>query len=161
MIMNKILQIKEQSKNGMNKLIETSLGIAVKAYRGKVDKAGKEYILHPLRVMSKMTTDYEQATAILHDVIDDSDFTKEDLSKAGIPPEVVEAVVCISKKKGESYEDYIKRVAQNKIARKVKIADIEDNIDVLRLDTIIDEDLKRIKKYHTAHKYLTSSPSHA
>lgn len=141
----------------MSKLIETSLGIAVRAYSGKVDKAGKEYILHPLRVMSKMDTDCERATAILHDVIEESDFTKEDLIKAGIPSDVVEAVVCISKKKGEAYGDFIKRVAHNEMARKVKIADLEDNLDVLRLDEITDDDVKRIKKYHSAWKYLTSS----
>lgn len=81
------------------KLIEKSLHIALRAYAGKTDKAGCEYIHHPLRVMAKMKTDLEMSVALLHDVIEDSDITAEQLLAEGIPVEVVEAVVCLSKMK--------------------------------------------------------------
>jgi len=136
------------------KLIETSLQIALRAYGGKTDKAGREYILHPLRVMAKMETDPERAAALLHDVIEDSDITAEDLLTEGIPPEVVAAVQFLTKKENEEYQDFVARAKQNKIAAKVKIADIEDNIDVLRLTSLDEHDLDRIKKYHSAWQFL-------
>jgi (p)ppGpp synthase/HD superfamily hydrolase len=136
------------------KLIEKSLHIALRAYAGKTDKAGREYILHPLRVMAKMETDLERATALLHDVIEDSDITAEDLLAEGIPSEVVEAVQSLTKRENEEYEDFVARAKKNKIAAKVKIADIEDNIDVLRLTSLDEKDLARIKKYHSAWRFL-------
>ena len=136
------------------RLIETSLQIALRAYAGKTDKAGREYILHPLRVMAKMETDPERSAALLHDVIEDSDITAEDLLAEGIPAEVVEAVQSLTKKEHEEYQDFVARAKKNKIAAKVKIADIEDNIDVLRLTSLDEHDLARIKKYHTAWRFL-------
>ena len=135
-------------------LIETSLQIALRAYAGKTDKAGREYILHPLRVMAKMETDLERSAALLHDVIEDSDITAEDLLAEGIPAEVVEAVQSLSKNENEDYQDFVARAKKNKIAARVKIADIEDNIDVLRLSSLDEKDLARIKKYHAAWRFL-------
>ena len=131
-------------------LIETSLAIALRAYAGKTDKAGRAYILHPLRLMAKMTTDTEMAVALLHDVIEDSDITATDLLAEGIPNDVVEAVLCLTKQAGENYPAFVLRAKQNPIARKVKIADIEDNINVLRLLTLTNTDLARVAKYHAA-----------
>ena len=136
------------------KLIETSLQIALRAYAGKTDKAGREYILHPLRVMAKMNTDLERSAALLHDVIEDSDITPAQLLAEGIPAEVVEAIQYLSKNEGEDYQDFVARAKRNKIAARVKIADIEDNIDVLRLSSLDEWDLARIKKYHTAWRFL-------
>lgn len=144
----------EKGKVDRMKLIETSLQIALRAYAGKTDKAGREYILHPLRVMAKMNTDLERSAALLHDVIEDSDITAGDLLAEGIPPEVVEAIQYLSKNEGEDYQDFVARAKRNKIAAKVKIADIEDNIDVLRLSSLDEWDLARIKKYHTAWRLL-------
>ena len=96
-------------------LIEKSLEIALKAYSGQRDKAGKTYILHPLRLMSKMTTEEEMAVALLHDVIEDSDYTEKDLLNCGIPSEVVNAVLCLTKEEGEDYEMFIKRVLSNRL----------------------------------------------
>ena len=117
-------------------IIETSLEIALTAYRGKKDKAGRTYVLHPLRVMLKMTGDEEMAAALLHDVIEDSTFTAEDLCRAGIPAPVVEAVTCLTRTAGETYARFIDRVRGNRLARAVKIADLEDNLDVLRLERL-------------------------
>lgn len=136
------------------KLIETSLQIALRAYAGKTDKAGREYILHPLRVMAKMNTDLERSAALLHDVLEDSDLTAGELLAEGIPAEVVEAIQYLSKNEGEEYEDFVARAKRNKIAAKVKLADIEDNIDVLRLSSLNESDFARIKKYHTAWRLL-------
>jgi len=136
------------------KLIEKSLSIALRAYAGKTDKAGREYILHPLRLMAKMKTDLEMSAALLHDVIEDSDITAEQLLAEGIPAEVVEAVQYLSKNENEDYQDFVARAKKNAIAAKVKAADIEDNIDVLRLSSLDENDLARIKKYHAAWRLL-------
>ena len=135
-------------------IIEKPLTIALRAYSGKTDKAGREYILHPLRVMAKMKTDLEMSVALLHDVIEDSDITAENLFSEGIPAAVVEAVLCLTKYDHETYEDFIARTKKNEIAAKVKIADIEDNIDVLRLSSLDDHDFVRVKKYHSAWQFL-------
>ena len=135
-------------------IIEMSLQIALRAYAGKTDKAGREYILHPLRVMAKMKTDEEMSAALLHDVLEDSDITAEELLAEGIPAEVVEAVRCLSKNEGEDYMDFVARAKKNRLAARVKIADIEDNIDVLRLASLNESDLARIQRYHAAWRLL-------
>ncbi len=117
-------------------LIEKSLHIALRAYAGKTDRAGREYIHHPLRVMAKMKTDLEMSVALLHDVIEDSDITAEQLLAEGIPAEVVDAIVCLSRNENEDYQDFVGRTKKNELAAKIKIADIEDNIDVLRLASL-------------------------
>ena len=135
-------------------LIERSIEIALEAYTGLKDKAGKTYILHPLRVMNRMQSDEEMAVALLHDVLEDSKLTERDLLDKGIPAYIVDAVRCLTKAPGENYDDFIIRVSKSQLAMKVKIADIEDNINVLRLDVIERDDLNRITKYHRAWKRL-------
>ena len=135
-------------------LIELSLEIALNAYKGQKDKAGETYIFHPLRIMAKMENTEEKSVALLHDVIEDSDYIASDLINKGIPDNVVDAVLALTKIKGESYELFIERVLKNSLASKVKIADIEDNINVLRLKSLNNKDLERIAKYHKAWKKL-------
>ena len=135
-------------------LIEKSLQIALQAHAGKTDKAGGEYILHPLRVMAKMNTDVERSVALLHDVIEDSDITAEDLLAEGIPAEVVEAVQCLTRDENEDYLEFVARTKKNRLAAKIKMADIEDNIDVLRLKSLKEHDLERIQRYHAAWRLL-------
>jgi (p)ppGpp synthase/HD superfamily hydrolase len=137
------------------KLIEKSLLIALRAYAGKTDKAGREYILHPLRVMAKMETEMEMSAALLHDVIEDSEITAQNLLDEGIPAEVVEAVRCLTKNEGEEYMAFVARAKRNKLAAKVNI---EDNIDVLRLASLNEYDLARIQKYHAAWHLLNEEP---
>ena len=136
-------------------IILKSLNIAIRAYAGKVDKAGSEYIKHPLRIMAKMKTDAEMSVALLHDVIEDSEITADELLSEGIPTDVVDAIICLTKIDNESYHDFIVRVRSNELAVKIKIADIEDNINVLRLKSLSDTDLNRVEKYHSAWRYLT------
>ncbi len=138
-------------------IIEKSLEISLQAYQGKTDKAGAAYILHPLRLMSKMDTEEEMSVALLHDVIEDSDITAEDLLQSGISPTVVSAVQSLTKVKGENYEKFIDRVLTNKLASKIKKADIEDNINILRLTTITEADLQRVAKYHKAWHQIDKS----
>jgi len=138
-------------------IIDFSLKIAIEAHGGQVDKAGKPYILHPIRLMMKLDDEKVMSAAILHDVIEDSNFTEEDLRSKGIPDDVIDAVLCLTKKVNEPYDAFIDRVLKNKIASRVKIADIEDNMNILRLYSLSDEDLKRLKKYHEAWKKLKAS----
>lgn len=141
-------------------IIETALKIALEAHSGKKDKAGETYILHPLRVMERMETKQLKAVAILHDVIEDSSFTANDLKAEGLPEEIVEGVVHLTRKDGESYFDFIARASQNALAREVKIADLVDNINILRFKKIGQKDIERIQKYHKAHGILSGSTQH-
>lgn len=141
--------------------IEIALTLALKAHAGQLDKGGAVYILHPLRVMTKMSNDTERAVALLHDVLEDSAYTAEDLLESGISAEVVEAVIALSK--GEdangvtmTYEVYLEQVKANALARTVKLADLEDNMDLSRLNQVTDKDLKRRDKYQKAVTFLTS-----
>jgi len=135
-------------------LIDKSLAIALQAHTGQIDKAANPYILHPLRLMAKMDTDEEMSVALLHDTIEDSPFTAKTLLDAGIPSNIVDAVQSLTKVYGEDYEQFIERVLKNELAVKVKKADIEDNLNVLRLNSLNDADLERVKKYHEAWKRL-------
>lgn len=134
--------------------IEKALEIALSAYAGRKDKAGQTYILHPLRLMNRMESDIERAVALLHDVIEDSDITDQELLNEGIPKTVVDAVKCLTKRDGENYDDFISRVSANDLATKIKIVDIEDNINILRLKRLTKKDLDRIVKYHSAWNQL-------
>ena len=141
--------------------IEIALTLALKAHAGQLDKGGAVYILHPLRVMTKMSNNTERAVALLHDVLEDSAYTAEDLLESGISAEVVEAVIALSK--GEdangvtmTYEVYLEQVKANALARTVKLADLEDNMDLSRLNQVTDKDLKRRDKYQKAVTFLTS-----
>lgn len=135
-------------------LIEKSLEIALRAYAGQKDKAGRTYILHPLRLMNQMGSEEEMAVALLHDAIEDSDMTAEELLNQGIPKSVVDAVRCLTRRTGETYDDFITRVSQNALALKIKMADIEDNMNILRLNRLTENDLRRMARYHGAWKRL-------
>lgn len=141
-------------KSKMNYL-DKAIQIASNAHANQVDKAGMSYILHPLRVMFKMRTEYEMITAVLHDVVEDCrNITAYYLEKQGFTKEIVDTLVVLNRRNYTSYEKYIYEVAKHPIARAVKLADLEDNINILRLKTIADEDVQRIKKYHWAYNYL-------
>ena len=119
------------------------------------DKAGKPYILHPLRIMVRMRTEAEMMAAVLHDVVEDTGWTLDALRKEGFPEEVVEAVDCLTQRKGEAYKDFIERLKPNLIARRVKLADLEDNMDVKRITRLSDRDTQRINKYLRFWKVLS------
>ena len=136
-------------------MLELALSIATKAHRGQFDKAGIDYIEHPIFVASQVDSEEEKAVALLHDVIEDSSVTAEELLNAGLPETVVTAVQILSKKKGQDYQTYLKTVKSNPLARVVKLADLKHNSDLSRLETITDKDLKRLEKYKKAINYLS------
>lgn len=136
-------------------MLELALSIATKAHRGQFDKVGIDYIEHPIFVASQVDSEEEKAVALLHDVIEDSSVTAEELLNAGLPETVVTAVQILSKKKGQDYQTYLKTVKSNPLARAVKLADLKHNSDLLRLETITDKDLERLEKYKKAIDYLS------
>ena len=114
-------------------MLNKAFNIAYTAHAGQTDKAGAPYILHPIRVALHCNTEEEKIVALLHDVVEDTPTTLEDLRKAGFTAEIVDAVKCLTKTKGEEYQGFIQRVATNKIATQVKIRDLKDNMDISRL----------------------------
>ena len=135
-------------------MFDLALSIAKKAHKGQYDKAGVDYIEHPLFVASLVDTQEEKAVALLHDVLEDSPYTAEELILAGLPETVVTAVQVLTKKKGQDYQQYLELVKSNPIARCVKLADLKHNSDLSRLATITEKDLERFEKYKKAIDYL-------
>ncbi|EER69077.1 HD domain-containing protein [Gemella haemolysans] len=135
---------------------EKAYEIAKKAHLGQVDKAGEDYIKHPEKVASFVKTDEEKAVAYLHDVIEDTELTLEDLNKYDFSKEVLEAVDIITKKRGEDYQSYLSSVKKNKLARAVKLADLRHNSDLTRLIKVTEKDIKRKEKYQKAIDFLNS-----
>lgn len=134
--------------------IEKAIAIAVEAHKGQEDKAGDPYILHPLRVMFQMETREEMIAAVLHDVLEDTPITPDQLKEMGFSETVLEALDSVTEKAGEKYEDFVQRAALHPIGKKIKLADLRDNMDLSRLEEITDEDIKRVKKYHGALKII-------
>ncbi len=134
--------------------LERALEIAARAHRGQVDKTGRPYILHPIRLMLNVSSPTEMLAALLHDTVEDSDVTLDMLRREGFPAEVIEAVRCLTHEEGESYEDYVLRAKNNPIARNVKRADLEDNMNLTRLNAVSQRDLDRLQKYHDAWRIL-------
>ena len=137
-------------------MIDIALAIARKAHAGQVDKAGVDYIQHPLYVASQVKTEQEKAIALLHDVLEDSDITVADLLAYGLSNKVVTAVQTLTKKKGQSYQDYLEKVKSNNLARVVKLADLKHNSDLSRLKSVTNTDYDRVEKYKNAIRYLST-----
>ena len=138
----------------LNKLYDKALRIAIRAHKGQKDRSGKEYIMHPIRVSERCKTMQAKIVAILHDTIEDTEITPEILLSEGFPQTIVDAVLSVTKLDGEEYEDFVLRSEKNPIGKEVKLADLEDNMDIRRLNDITDKDVKRLKKYLKAWKYL-------
>ncbi len=130
--------------------LEDAIALAVEAHRGQVDKGSQPYILHPLRLMFKLESDVDRIVGVLHDVVEDRKLTQQALKSLGYPIGVLEALDCLTKKPAEDYENFIQRIKPNPIARRVKLVDLMDNMDVRRLQTLDEEDFKRLKKYRKA-----------
>ncbi len=128
--------------------LDKAIRIAAQVHEGQLDRYGAPYISHPLRVMARMNTDDEKMAAVLHDVIEDSACTLDDLRKEGFSAVVLQAVDHLTRREGEDYLTYIERLKPNPIARKVKLADLEDNMDLRRLPTLSAKDVERLARYH-------------
>ena len=139
--------------------LERAIQIATEAHKSQFDKAGREYIGHPIRVMEMGKTEDEKIVGVLHDVIEDTDWTFERLEAEGFSQEVINALRCVTKtSENENYDDFIDRVKKNPLAAAVKINDLTDNMDIRRLPYLSDKDVKRLKKYLKAYKRLTGEP---
>lgn len=131
-------------------MLEKAKRLAEKAHRGQLDKGGNPYILHPLRVMENCETETEKIIAVLHDVLEDTEVTLEDLRKEGFSAEILEALVCLTHREREDYPDYIERICRNPLAVKVKGADLQDNMNINRIPDPTEKDFTRLEKYKKA-----------
>jgi (p)ppGpp synthase/HD superfamily hydrolase len=142
--------------------IEQALRLAIHHHAGQRDKRGECYMLHLLRVMMACSSPKAMLVAVLHDVLEDTSATEDDLVRAGMAPDVVEAIVLLTKPSDMRYQDYIVRLSTNPLAQQVKISDIHDNY---RLDRVAyrrehtQEDCERIQRYILAYDFLTGGIS--
>jgi len=136
--------------------LERAITIAAEAHAGQKDHAGAPYILHPIRLMIQMDSESAMMAAVLHDVVENSVWTLDDLRKEGFSNEVLNAVDSLTHrdKEGEDYWDYIQRAKSDPIAIKVKLADLEDNLNPDRLNEVTEKDEKRFDRYRKAQEML-------
>lgn len=137
-------------------MLELAAHLMIDAQEGQVDKAGQPYFLHPMRVALNCETPVQKTVAFLHDVVEDTAISSADLKRFGFTDEVVEAVLSLTRKPDEDYESFIQRCALNPIGRYVKIRDLEDNLNVKRLDELDYAAMKRVNKYLKALRFLKS-----
>lgn len=137
-------------------LSKKAMLIAYHAHRDHVDKGGMPYIFHPLHLAEQMDTEYSVITALLHDVIEDSDISLEDLKAEGFPEPILEALSLLTHEKQVPYLEYIQRLKGNELARKIKLADLTHNSDVSRLSVQDDSSRQRFEKYQRAIALLES-----
>ncbi|MCD8037357.1 MAG: HD domain-containing protein [Clostridiales bacterium] len=136
-------------------LINKAIELAAKAHDGQLDKAGKPYIFHPLRVMLNVSGgEYEQCAAVLHDVLEDTDTTAGNLEAEGFPKEIIEAVCLLTRIEGGDYMEYVRRLKSNPIAKAVKLSDLADNMDMSRIKNPTARDFERLEKYKKARAIL-------
>ncbi len=135
--------------------IERALQIAVEAHAGQKDKSGLPYAFHPIRVMMRCKSDEAKIAALLHDVVEDTTVSFDELSKEGFSEEILSALRLLTHDPSVAYEDYIRQLSKNTIAREVKLADLEDNSDIRRLKEVDEKAVGRLRKYLFAYRYLT------
>ena len=134
--------------------LERAIEIAARTHAGQVDKGGAPYILHPLRVMLRVAPGAQQIVAVLHDVVEDSEVTFEDLAREGFAAEVIAGLRAVTKIEGESYEDFVARAALDPVGKAVKLADLMENSDLSRIAEPSQKDMERVEKYGRAIEYL-------
>ena len=138
--------------------LEKALALALQAHQGQTDKSGLPYILHPIRLMMRVEDPQAKVVALLHDVLEDSDMTENDLQNAGFDKQIIEAVVCLTKTPSIDYMEYIRRIKKNSLATQVKLVDLEDNLNANRLKEIEQKDCERMARYLQARKILLEKP---
>ncbi|MBR6063309.1 MAG: HD domain-containing protein [Bacteroidales bacterium] len=140
-----------------HELYDLALQIATKAHEGQKDKSGYEYIMHPIRVAERCKDTRAKIVALLHDTIEDTFVTTDYLREQGFPDEIIEGVLSVTKREGESYDEFVRRAAENPLGKEVKKADLEDNMDIRRLKELTDEDVGRLRKYLRAWQFLNET----
>lgn len=142
------------NKEETAKLLDKAALICVTKHAGQRDKMGCAYFQHPMRVAMRCRTDEEKMVALLHDTIEDTDVTAEYLLAEGFPQSVVDGILSVTNREGESYEDFVARAKQNLLGRVVKLHDLEDNLDIFRLTTLDADMTARYNKYLAARRFL-------
>lgn len=137
-------------------MLQKATQIATEAHKNQPDRYGAPYIFHVMRVSMRGKNADEKLAGLLHDVVEDTHHTFEDLVKEGFPEYIIEAVRCLTKAEDEPYDDYISRVKNNKLAIAVKINDLEDNMDVRRMTIMEEKDVERFNKYLRAYHQLVN-----
>lgn len=127
-----------------------AIRIAAQVHEGQLDKAGQPYILHVLRVMLGCHSPDAQVAAALHDVVEDSDWTLDDLRHEGFSETVIEIVDALTRREGEDYFAFARRAAATPLGREVKRADLLDNMDIRRIANPAEKDWERLKRYRAA-----------
>ena len=135
-------------------MTKRAMKLCFAAHRDQTDKSGMPYVFHPFHVAEQMETEDEVCVALLHDVVEDTELTLYDLRAAGMGDEVLAAIDLLSHDPGVPYLEYVASVAENELARRVKVADLRHNCDLTRLDAPTERDRERIKKYHKALEVL-------
>ncbi len=141
--------------------LERAIELAARAHAGQRDKGGQPYILHPLRVMMAVTTDAERIAAVLHDIVEDTSITFDDLVAEGFADDIVDAIRALTKFEGETREQAAKRLVRDPTARAVKLADIADNMDLTRIPMPSERDHARLREYAVARDILLAGPGAA
>ena len=137
-------------------LTKKALKLCFSAHRDQVDKTGMPYVFHPFHLAEQMTDELSTVCALLHDVVEDTDYTFEDLAAMGFPEAVIEVLRLLTHEESVPYMDYIKELSKNPTARLVKLADLRHNSDLTRLDEIDGYALRRNEKYLNAIEFLTN-----
>lgn len=140
-------------------MTKAAMNLAYAAHHGQVSKDGVPYVFHPARVASGFTDETGACAAWLHDVLEDTEYTQADMKKAGISDEVCRIVSLLTHRKDEPYMDYVRRIAEDRTAKAVKLADLQDNMNLARLDSLDAEFSQRMYKYLTAYVYLRGKVS--
>ncbi|SNS69677.1 hypothetical protein SAMN05446037_101761 [Anaerovirgula multivorans] len=141
------------NQGGMS-MLEKAILIATNAHYGQLDKGGQPYILHPLKVMQSCNSDLEKICAVLHDVIEDTNISLNELREEGFSEEALVILDLLTKKEQEDYRTFIDRISKNETACRVKIADLQDNMNLSRIKSPSIEDKKRVEKYMDAFERL-------
>jgi len=136
-------------------LTKKAMKLCFEAHKNQTDKTGLPYVFHPFHLAEQMTDEYTTVTALLHDVVEDTDYTLNDLKEMGYPDEIIQALALLTHDDGSEYMDYVKRLKNNPIARAVKLADLKHNSDLSRYDTIDNRAIKRTAKYKQAIEILS------
>ena len=134
--------------------LQRALEIAVESHKNQKQKDGTPYALHPIRLSMSLESEEQKIVALLHDVVEDTDWTFEDLVREGFSESVIEALRLLTHTDGSLYEDYIDRLASNSLAKAVKKADLADNMDFRRIPEPTERDFARLQKYHRAWQRL-------
>lgn len=125
-------------------------------HKNQKDKSGIPYVYHPLHVAESMPDEITTTVALLHDVVEDTKTSFDDLKKAGFPDEVIEVIKIMTHNPKDDYFSYIEKIGKNKIARTVKLKDLEHNMDISRINEVTITDLERVRKYKRCYEYLTN-----